>query len=188
MEGNSLIPAELASPAYTLTTSLINAFETNDKRWNAWVKSKEVNGSTYYYPFKYKKKVDFSPNFSLTEYNMILRLSEVLLIRAESRVFTDFLPGAIADLDVIRQRAGLPLISVTHPNITAIELAEKIQQERRIEFFVECGHRWFDLKRTGKAYPTLLTIKPDWKVENGLWPIPQSQIAINPNIEQNRGY
>ncbi|PWV56259.1 RagB/SusD family nutrient uptake outer membrane protein [Chitinophaga sp. S165] len=188
MEGNAFIPSELARPSYTLTMSLINAFELNDKRWPAWVKSKEVNGTTYYYPFKYKKKVDFSSNFSLTEYSMIFRLSEVLLIRAESRVFIDLLPDAIADLDTIRQRAGLPLISVTYPGISGIELIEKIQQERRIEFFTECGHRWFDLKRTGKAYTTLLTMKPSWKVENGLWPIPQAQISLNPNLDQNPGY
>ncbi len=188
MEGNMFIPAESARPSYALTTSLINAFEANDKRWSAWVKSKEINGTTYYYPFKYKKKIDFSPNFSLTEYSMISRLSEVLLIRAESRVYIDLLPDAVADLDAIRQRAGLPLISITDPDITGIELVEKIQQERRIEFFIECGHRWFDLKRTGKAYITLLTIKPNWKVENGLWPIPQAQISLNPNLDQNPGY
>lgn len=188
MEGNTFVPAEAARPSYALTASLISAFEANDKRWTSWVKSKEVNGVTYYYPFKYKKKIDFSTNFSLTEYNMIFRFSEILLIRAESRVFMDLLPDAIADLDAIRQRAGLPLISVTHPGISSIELAEKIQDERRIELFMECGHRWFDLKRTGKAYSTLLTIKPNWKVENGLWPIPQAQIALNPNLDQNPGY
>jgi hypothetical protein len=188
MEGNTFVPAESVRPSYALTTSLINDFEVNDKRWLSWVKSKEINGTTYYYPFKYKKKIDFSANFSLTEYNMILRLSEVLLIRAECRVFTNLLPGAVADLDSIRQRAGLPLISVTYPDISGIKLAEKILHERRIEFFIECGHRWFDLKRTGKAYTTLLTIKPGWKVENGLWPIPQAQIALNPNLYQNPGY
>jgi hypothetical protein len=71
MEGNTFVPAESARPSYPLTTSLINAFETNDKRWSAWVKSKDVNGTAYYYPYKYKKKIDFSSNFSLTEYNMI---------------------------------------------------------------------------------------------------------------------
>lgn len=188
MEGNTFVPAESARPAYALTTSLINTFEVNDKRWQAWVKSKKVNGTTYYFPFKYKKKIDFSANFSLTEYSMILRFSEVILIRAESRLSMNLLPGAIADLDSIRQRAGLSLISITQPGISAMELAEKIQKERQIEFFIECGHRWFDLKRTGKAYTTLLTIKPDWKVEKGLWPLPQAQLALNPNLKQNSGY
>lgn len=187
MEGNAFIPTEAARPPFPLTASLASAFEVNDKRWNAWVRSKMSNGITYYYPYKYKKKVDFSDNFTLTEYCMIIRFSEILLIRAESRAKMG-LPGAVNDLDAIRLRAGLPLISISHPDISAAELSEKIQQERRIEFFMECGHRWFDLRRTGKVDETLQSIKPGWNATKQLWPIPQSQRALNPFLTQNDGY
>lgn len=188
MEGNAFIPSGAARPPYALTASLTGDFEANDKRWNAWVKSKVVNGITYYYPYKYKRKIDPSPDFKPTEYSMVFRFSEILLIRAESRVFTDLLPEAIADLDAVRLRAGLPSVLAVHPDISGAELTDMIQHERRIEFFMECGHRWFDLKRTGKAYRTMLMIKPDWKATNGLWPIPASQRALNPSLTQNNGY
>jgi hypothetical protein len=188
MEGNNFIPTEAARPSYALTTYLRNAFEVNDKRWNSWVKSKVSDGITYYYPFKYKKKADFIANPKPVEYNMIFRLAEMLLIRAECRVHLNLLPGAIADVDAIRQRAGLPLVQATHPDISAAELSEKIAQERRIEFFIEGGHRWLDLKRTGKATETLKPIKSDWTVTKELWPIPQSQRSLNPALTQNDGY
>ncbi|WP_106605195.1 RagB/SusD family nutrient uptake outer membrane protein [Chitinophaga ginsengisoli] len=188
MEGNNFIPSEAARPTYALTSYLRDAFEANDKRWNSWVKSKVIDGITYYYPFKYKKKADFIANPKPVEYNMIFRLAEILLIRAECRVHLNLLPGAIADIDAIRQRAGLPLVQTTYPNISAAELSEKIARERRIEFFMEGGHRWFDLKRTGKASETLKQIKSDWKVTKELWPIPQAQRALNPALTQNDGY
>jgi len=188
MEGNNFIPTEAGRPSYALTTYLRDAFEVNDKRWNSWVKGKVSDGITYYYPFKYKRKADFTSNPKPVEYNMIFRLAEILLIRAESRVHLNSLPGAIADLDAIRQRAGLPLIQTTDPGISAAELSEKIERERRVELFTECGHRWLDLRRMGKATETLQTIKSDWKATKELWPIPQSQRALNPALGQNEGY
>lgn len=188
MEGNNFIPSEAARPTFALTTFLRNAFEANDKRWKSWVRSKVSDGITYYYPYKYKKKADFTSNPQPVEYNMIFRLAEILLIRAESRVHLNLLPGAITDIDSIRQRAGLPLVRTTYPTISAAELSEKIAQERRIEFFIEGGHRWLDLKRTGKASETLKQIKSDWKETKELWPIPQAQRALNPALKQNDGY
>lgn len=188
MEGHTFIPTEAARPSFALTASLSSAFEVNDKRWNAWVKSKVSNGVTYYYPYKYKKKIDFSDNFRLTEYPTVIRFSEILLIRAESRVHMGLLSGAITDLDAIRLRAGLLPIRVIYPDISAAGLSEKIQHERRIEFFMECGHRWFDLRRTGKVHETLQSIKPGWNATKQLWPIPQSQRALNPFLTQNDGY
>ncbi|WP_149697660.1 RagB/SusD family nutrient uptake outer membrane protein [Chitinophaga sp. CF418] len=188
MEGNTFIPTDAARPAFALTTYLTSAFEANDKRWKSWVASKVINGITYYYPFKYKRKADFILNSKPLEYNMIFRLAEILLIRAESRVHLNALPGAIADLDAIRLRAGLPLVQTTNPGISAAELYEKIERERRIELFMECGHRWLDLRRTGKASETLQAIKSDWKATRELWPIPQAQRTLNPALTQNDGY
>ncbi|WP_232538894.1 RagB/SusD family nutrient uptake outer membrane protein [Chitinophaga tropicalis] len=188
MEGNMFLPTSTSRPVYPLSGYLTASFERNDKRRSAWVNSKVVSGVTYYYPYKYKQKVNFTSSFKLTEYSMMLRLAEIYLVRAECRVHLEQLSGAIADIDVIRSRAGLPLVAVTAPDISSALLNKKIQQERRIEFFAEWGHRWFDLKRTGKAYETMITIKPGWKETQHLWPIPYPQISLNPYLTQNPGY
>ncbi|MDR1672668.1 MAG: RagB/SusD family nutrient uptake outer membrane protein [Bacteroidales bacterium] len=82
-----------------------------------------------------------------------IRLAELYLIRAEARAKktpTD-LPGAIADLNVIRARAGVPDFATTTDAQTVIRA---IEEERRIEFAFE-GHRWYDLVRTGRAVEVL---------------------------------
>jgi starch-binding outer membrane protein, SusD/RagB family len=188
MDGNWFIPAGSGRPGFILSTSLLAAFEAGDKRRTEWVGTRVVNGITYESPLKYKKRVDFSSNFKLTEYSVVLRLSTVYLARAEARTAAGELAGAIADLDTIRRRAGLPLIAAQYPAMPAEELMGKIQHERRIELFSECGHRWYDLKRTGKANEVMKAIKPQWQETNNLWPIPASQILINPALIQNEGY
>lgn len=188
MEGNWLIPAGSGRPSFALTDSLLAAFEPGDKRLTEWVRNKVVAGKTYYYPFKYKKRSDFSPGFVPTEYTTVLRLAEMYLIRAECRLAAGQLPGAIEDIDMVRRRAELPLIAETQPLITVEELSAKIMHERRIELFAEWGHRWYDLKRSGKVSEVMKTIKPRWRDTDSLWPIPASQILLNPALEQNPGY
>jgi len=162
----------------------LNAFENNDKRRTSWVKSYTNSSGTYYYPFKYKIK----NSTAVTEYSMVLRLAEQYLIRAEARAQQDNLNDAINDLDKIRFRAGISLIKDTKPNIGKSELLSTILKERRIELFSEWGHRWFDLKRTGKAGEVLSLVKSKWDSIDVLYPIPVNEILRNPNINQTDGY
>ncbi len=137
-----------STPTYTsLTEEFINSIEPNDQRKSAWVGEIEVQGSTFYFPFKYK----LNYNAPLTEYNMVIRLSELYLIRSEARANQDKLPEAIIDIDSIRLRAKLPLFTDANPNISKTDLLLALERERRVELFSEWGHRWFDLKRTNRA-------------------------------------
>jgi hypothetical protein len=64
-----------------------------------------------------------------------------------------------------------------------------IEQERKVELFGEWGHRWFDLKRTGRADAVIGGQKPTtWQSTDVLYPIPQTQRLANPNLTQNPGY
>lgn len=117
-----------------------------------------------------------------TDNILLLRLAEVYLIRAEARArkaAPDVL-GAQADLNIVRSRAGLlPTLAAT-PDA----LLEAVLQERRIELAHE-AHRWFDLRRTGKAVSTL-GIAETFRV---LWPIPQRERETSGFIvDQNEGY
>ncbi len=160
------------------------AFEANDKRRTSWVQTYTNGTGTYYYPYKYKVK----SSTTVTEYSMVLRLAEQYLIRAEARAQQVNLSGAIDDIDIIRNRAGLPLIKTTNPGINQQNLLIAIQKERRVELFSEWGHRWLDLKRTGQATAVLSPLKPQWKATSVLYPIPFAEFSRNPNITQNAGY
>lgn len=169
-------------PSYPISNSLFNSFETNDKRKTTWIGSIVISGQTYYYPAKYKVYSDAS---AITEYNMILRLGEQYLIRAEARAQTGTnLTGAQADLNVIRTRAGLPNTTAS----TQAQLVTAVAHERQDELFAESAHRWFDLKRTGQADAVLSLVKSNWKSTAALLPIPQSEILTNTTLKQNPGY
>ena len=166
---------------------LLNAFEPNDKRRTVWIGEVSNSSATFYYPWKYK--TGFRVTAKGPEYVMVLRLTEQYLIRAESRAQQNDLTGAIADLDLIRKRAGLPLIRNTNPSISQVDLLFAIEQERRVELFAEYGHRWLDLKRTDRADEVLTPLKTGWQPTDVLFPIPEQEILNNPNLlPQNQGY
>lgn len=183
-EGNNFIlnstPATTQTDACTLSASLMKAFEPGDKRKNAWVGVVMGQNQYYCYPGKYRVKT----GSIVKEYSVVLRLAEQYLIRAEARTHLGDLDGATTDLNVIRQRAGLPGVSVG--NATA--LLDAIARERRIELFAEWGHRWFDLKRTGKVTDVMAGQKAGWSSDDALFPIPMSEIIANFNLTQNPGY
>lgn len=184
-EGNKFIPSTSSStrPAYPLTDGLMASFESNDQRKSSWTKSKTVSGTLYHYPFKYKVR-NIAFNTPPTEYTVMLRYAELFLIRAEARARQDNISGSIDDLNMIRQRAGITNLPGT---LTPTELLEEIEKERRTELFAEWGHRWLDLKRTGRADEVLGT-KPNWQGTDILFPLPHAQILLNPSLTQNAGY
>jgi hypothetical protein len=181
--GNWIIPANATTiPTFALSPFLFNAFENNDQRKVKWINTYTVNSIAYRVPYKYKNKLATSGNTG--EYDMALRLAEQYLIRAEARAQLNNASGALSDLNVIRHRAGLP---DTSANDRTSLLAE-ILHERQVELFVEWGHRWFDLKRTGLINTVLASEKTGWQTKSALFPVPSVEIGNNPNLTQNNGY
>lgn len=182
-DGFTFIPANFTLRPFkvSLNDQLINVFEAGDARLNNWVGSYDVDNTTYYFPFKYKVR----ESSSITEYNMIFRLAEQFLIRAEARANQNKISEAIDDLNIIRARAGLSNLSAS---LEVEQMLLAVAQERRIELFAEGGHRWRDLKRTGQANTVLASSKPSWQTTDELFPIPQLELEKNPNLTQNQGY
>lgn len=176
---------------YTVTASLMNDFETGDKRLAEWTGTLVNPDGTFDYPAKYKVFTGGSasnPPVPLTEYSMVFRLAEQYLIRAEALAHQNKLTDAVRDVDSIRRRADLPLLKDTHPGISQAALLLVIEHERRIEFLAEWGHRWLDLKRTGRA-TILLGYKTGWAATDELYPIPESERLKNYYLgNQNPGY
>jgi starch-binding outer membrane protein, SusD/RagB family len=164
----------------SMTPQLVSAFETGDQRKSNWTSTFINATGSWSYFYKYKVRL----GSVVTEYSMILRLAEQYLIRAEARTNLDNLDGAKADINAIRTRAGLLNTTATNK----VSLLSAIEQERRIELCGEFGHRWLDLKRTKRADAVLSVIKPGWQPTDTLFPIPQSEILLNPHLTQNAGY
>lgn len=162
----------------------LTSFEGGDIRESSWIGSLSSGSETFFYPFKFKVSIDFSGEIP-NEYVTPLRLAEIYLIRAEARARQGDIGGAQEDLNTIRTRAQLPATTASDQ----ISLLSAIELERKHELFAEFSHRWFDLKRTGRATEVLQPIKPQWQETDLLWPIPTSEFLRNPNLgEQNPGY
>ncbi len=182
--GSIIIPASSAVEAtYQLTSSLVNAFEENDLRRSEWVGS--VGTPETFFPYKYKQK---SPPADAAKYEdqVLIRLAEMYLIRAEANAQLGNLAEAVSDLNVIRNRAGLDDLSA---DLSQADLLLAVEQERRVELFAEYGHRWADLVRTGRADAVLGAYKPGtWKNTDALYPIYFKEFEYNGNLTQNPGY
>lgn len=118
----------------------------------------------------------------------VIRLAEVLLIRAEAYARLNGagqLALAVAEYNKLRVRAGLS------PHVFGVDVATQaavlaaIARERRSELALE-GDRWADLVRTGDA-ATAVGL-PASKLYQLKFPIPSGEIIVAPGLTQNAGY
>lgn len=126
----------------------------------------------------------------------VIRLSEMYLIRAESKVATD-LAGAAADVHAVRVARNPAATMPTYANQQ--QAWADILKERRVELAFE-GHRYIDLKRLGNQAGVQSNRDPRDSAEQGFpetlsnndykytLPIPMAEMTVNPNIQQNPGY
>jgi hypothetical protein len=193
-EGATMLPNPLSTglASYYLSSQLLDAFETGDQRRSKWVDSTNNNSTgLYYFPYKYKTgTANYSVGGTATEYYMVLRLAEQYLIKAEAEAngAAGGDAAAITDLNVLRHRAGLPDLS---SSLLHDQVITAVAHERQTELFVEWGHRWLDLKRTGQAHNVLsvIPVKQPWEGDYQLlYPIPVSEIITDHNLVQNPGY
>lgn len=166
----------------SLSLNLVDSFEANDLRRMDWTRQTTAGSVVYTWPHKFKVGQN-AP--AITEHTVVLRLAEVILTRAEAYAMQNKLPEAMADLNAIRQRAGLPPVS----SVTKGEIIQAIHKERRMELFAEYGDRWIDLRRTGKIDEVMIPVKgAEWNSADALYPIPLNEMLRHPGMQQNAGY
>jgi hypothetical protein len=113
----------------------------------------------------------------------VIRYSEVLLMFAEAKAngaTTGNTSGytALIAVNKVRDRVHLPLLGSAS--------LQDIADERRAELALE-EDRFFDLVRTGKA-ATVLSGQGFKSPKNNVFPIPNTQMQLNTNLQQNPNY
>lgn len=131
----------------------------------------------------------------------VLRYSDALLMYAEALNETDQTTKAYAPLNRVRERA-FNNSNYNYSGLSKDVFRTAVLQERRLELAME-GHRWFDLVRTGRfiqrmkdhsAYEALVAESNKAEIAQNikdymiLYPIPQREIDLNPELIQNPGY
>ncbi|MGV3541231.1 MAG: RagB/SusD family nutrient uptake outer membrane protein [Rufibacter sp.] len=187
--------------------AFFNSFQPGDVRKDVsiWTSVKNKAGATIPWqnwsdPFphigkyRYGHVNDFDTGESATN-TPVLRYAEVLLIYAEAQ---NELNGPTAEaykaVNMVRRRAFKENIesATAQPHdlptgLTKDQFRDAILQERAWEFDFE-WKRWFDLVRTKKLIEVMKPSRPLIEEKHYLYPIPQAQIDVNPNMVQNPGY
>ncbi|WP_223705664.1 RagB/SusD family nutrient uptake outer membrane protein [Flavobacterium potami] len=168
---------------YVATNDLINLYENNDIRKQLFL---PVNLQTLVNGLLTPVTYNFTRKFQDNAGYVAIRLSELYLIRAEAALENNQANLALQDINTIRARSNATLLTSTS------NLKEEVLLERRKELCFE-GHLFFDLVRNHKGitrndgcistncsmtYPSLKFVLP----------IPQSNINLNENLQQNESY
>lgn len=118
---------------------------------------------------------------------VLIRLADIILLKAEALNKLGETEKALELLNVIRERAGLPELDEAEATAMYGDVESAILHERLIELSFE-GHRWFDLVRTGRAIDVMQPINGLNDEGNLVWPIHEDALNRNPNLEQNSFY
>lgn len=184
---------------YIPEANMINGYEAGDPRKDISLAEGYTNEDGLWVPDPYiNKYIDepFEPYDSDINWPL-LRYADVLLLYAEALNELGYQSDgeAFTYLNSVRSRVGLPAKTSGNadpalriPDQQAFRLA--VEQERRVELAFE-GHRWFDLVRTGRYIEVMNSRGYIFTIEefHRLFPIPQEQIDINPDVlTQNPGY
>lgn len=116
----------------------------------------------------------------------IVRYSDVLLTHSEAENEANG-PGAAAveGINMVRARAGLAALNPA--DFTKETLRDAILQERIWEFCEE-GQAYFDLKRMNAIAKRMAPLGITTSEKHYVFPIPQDEMDVNPNLVQNEGY
>ncbi|SFE45141.1 RagB/SusD family nutrient uptake outer membrane protein [Spirosoma endophyticum] len=129
-------------------------------------------GNLWYGKLYYRTPLGTDPAY-------VIRIAELYLIRAEARAQLGKTTTALADLNAVRDRAGVALSQAS----TKETLLLAIENERQVEFPFETD-RWFNLIRTGRVAAVLGITD----VNKYVLPIPNSEILADKALTQNPGY
>jgi len=183
-----------------VSMDFVNAFEPNDPR----LKFTVARHNEPYFGYTYKasfSSTGASPRKYLQDKDEVtqkadgginytaIRYADVLLWEAEALAELGRTAEALVPLETVRARARaqaadpantLPAITTTDKQ----ELINLIRHERLVELGFEM-HRFFDLVRWGIAADVIDGFVAG---KNEVFPIPQTELDLNPNLQQNPGY
>ncbi|MFH5833663.1 RagB/SusD family nutrient uptake outer membrane protein [Halalkalibaculum sp. DA384] len=171
--------------------TLRNQFTDDDSRKDAsFVEVEEVAGNdTTLYATAVRKFRGFvnESGRNFMDDVILYRYADVLLMIAEAKNALGQDPST--EINQVRQRAyGDDYTDHVFSNGSQQANDEAILQERLRELAFE-GKRWWDLVRFGKAFELVPSLQNRQGQDHLLlWPIPQSTLSLNGELEQNPGY
>lgn len=125
-----------------------------------------------------KYPIDYNNGDNANNDYVYYRYADVLLMKAEALLRTNNAAAALTIVNSVRTKRGITALASVN--------LDQLLDERGREFYWE-GMRRNDLIRFGK-YLQPWQEKPTDDPKNLLFPIPNQQLSVNPNLIQNPGY
>ena len=174
---------ETAFGNYVATGDLLSLYEPFDIRSQMFLEQSlatNINGELVNTNYYFTRKFQNTPPYP------VVRLSEMYLIASESAFKLSRTDDALSYLNSLRSRANASLIS------NSANLLDDILNERRRELAFE-GHYFFDLGRNQKSIIRndgclASTCDLNYPSPKYVLPIPQENINLNSNLQQNESY
>lgn len=177
--------------------ALATIYFKGDQFFNDPVKIFSGNGPTGYGTEKYiRKGPDADGNREFAEGSQdfyVIRYADILLMRAEALAETGDINGAAELINQVRDRVGMPHVEDVEGAVNQNQMIQLVRHERRVELALE-GLRFMDLKRWGtmeEAFDRAIAdpvgpYNPQYLGKRSeVFPIPQSELDVNPNLTQN---
>jgi hypothetical protein len=174
----------------TVETETVNGYPQNYIMWEGSknkvrLTPKMQNRNSF--PLYYISKFSYQDDDPMLSSPVMIRWAEVILNRAEAYAKLNMNAEALADVNVIRQRAGLSGDAI----FTTGNMAERgyntvldvVLDERRLELAYE-GHRMFDLYRNNREMDRRFAGVQPWEVISPdnpkiQYPIPFDETSVN---------
>ena len=158
----------------------------NSYFWRKWIPTGNLDG--------------YWGEYNRTPYEFpLIRLADVILMLSEAYNEAGYPDRAIAELNKVRERVGMPLIG-SGPEWLAADTKDditgRIRRERACELAGE-GQRYWDLRRWGCLEESVadardifgdLMYSRAFQQRHLLWPIPLTEMDRNHNLIQNTGW
>lgn len=118
-------------------------------------------------------------NLAVTSYSSntapigMVRNEELVLMRAEANIWLGNYGAAAADINLVREAAGLGPVTLDASNAI-----DQLLHERRYSLFLE-GHRWVDMRRFGRLSSLPLDRAGDVVIERMPLPIDETNAGKN---------
>ena len=146
----------------------------------------------YTIPMVFVNKFSYQDGSPMLSSPVLCRWGEVILNRAEAYAHKGESAKALADVDVIRTRAGIPAEGMFTGNMHGYtDALDIVLDERRLELAFE-GHRVFDVYRNKRNMDRRYAGAQPFKIvpytePHIQYPIPNNEWTVS-HIDQNPGY
>lgn len=197
-----------SSPLYSASDQRLNRdpralatiYFKGDQYYDDPVRTFPGNGPTGYGMRKYiRRGPDAEGNGSASDGSQdfyVIRYADILLMRAEAMAETGDISGATALVNQVRARVDMPSVESVEGAVGQQQMIDIVRHERRVELALE-GLRFMDLKRWGEIEEAFNRAIADpvgsynpiyLGKRSEVFPIPQDEIDVNPNLVQHPAY